>query len=149
MKDNYLQLKKDVTWEQGLIEEVLTKINKIMAISGHELREEMQKPAVGTYLMNFYNGIENIIKRISKVYYDKIPTGESWHQELLIQSYNPPENKTPILTEEIVSRLQKYRGFRHIFVSGYGFKLDWQRIKNLIDDVPSLWIDIKKLLMIF
>ena len=146
MNDKYLQLKKDVTWEQSLIEEALDKINKIMAISNDELLEEMRKPAVGTYLMNFYNGVENIIKRISKEYYNEMPTGASWHQELLIQSYKPPENKIPILNKEIVSNLHKYRGFRHIFVSGYGFKLDWQRIKTLIDEIPSLWIDIKKTL---
>lgn len=121
MKDKYAQIKKDILWETGLVEETLKNLNKIMSISNHDLREEMQKPAVGTYLMNFYNGIENIIKRISKEYYSKMPKGESWHQELLMQSCKPPKYRIPIFSEEIVDRLQKYRGFRHIFVSGYGF----------------------------
>jgi hypothetical protein len=38
----------------------------------------------------------------------------------------------------------KYRGFRHVFVSGYGFKLSWRRMSKLIDDVDPLWTDIKK-----
>ncbi|MBI4680595.1 MAG: hypothetical protein HY753_05155 [Nitrospirae bacterium] len=144
MKDKYAQLKKDVLWEQSLIDETLSKLNKIKSVSNGDFREEMQKPAIGTYLMNFYNGIENIIKRISKEYYVSMPKGESWHQELLVLSCNPPEGKIPILNGEILERLHKYRGFRHIFVSGYGFKLDWERMKKLVDDVTPLWEDIKK-----
>ncbi len=34
-----------------------------------------QKAAIGTFLMNFYVGIENIIKRISKEYYQNLPKG--------------------------------------------------------------------------
>ena len=112
-------------WEEGLIDKVLKNLNKVMAASDRELREEMQKPAVGTYLMNFYNGVEGILKRISKIYFGTMPAGESWHRELLMQSYDPPEGKIPVLSEEIVVRLHNYRGFRHVFVSGYGFKLDW------------------------
>ena len=94
--------------------------------------------------MKFYNGVENIIKRISKEYYGTMPSGESWHQELLLQSYKPPEGKIPIFSEEIVSRLHSYRGFRHIFVGGYAFRLNQQRMTKLIDNPGRLWTDIKK-----
>ncbi len=144
MNDKHAQLRKDVLWEEGLVDEALENLNKVMASSDRRLREEMQKPAAGTYLMNFYNGVEGILKRISKIYYGTMPTGESWHRELLMQSCNPPEGKIPVLSEEIVARLHNYRGFRHVFVSGYGFKLDWQRLTKLIDDVVPLWTDIKR-----
>ena len=144
MKDKYAQLKKDVLHEKHLIDETLKKLNEIMSTPDGDLQEDVKKPVVGTYLMNFYNGIENIIKRISKEYYNKMPKGESWHRELLLQSCNPPEGKISILSEEIAGRLHNYRGFRHVFVSGYGFKLSWERMSKLIDDVGPLWTDIKK-----
>jgi hypothetical protein len=50
-------------------------------------------------------GIENIIKRISKEYYQNMPKGESWHKELLDLSYNPPQGKRPIFDKIIVDRL--------------------------------------------
>ena len=62
MNDKYLQLKKDVTWEQGLIEETLDKINKMMAISNDELLEEMQKPplwkGIKKTLDDFFNKLK-------------------------------------------------------------------------------------------
>ena len=71
-------------------------------------RDYFAEPAMGTYLMNFYNGIENILKRISKVYYIAMPKGESWHKELLVLSSNPPEGKIAILNHDIASRLHLY-----------------------------------------
>jgi len=55
---------------------------------------------MGTYLMNFYSGIENILKRISKEYYLTVPKGESWHKELLILSSNPPKVNYQFLIRE-------------------------------------------------
>jgi hypothetical protein len=48
---------------------------------------------MGTYLMNFYNGIENILKRITKEYYLVMPKGESWYKELIVLSSSPPLKK--------------------------------------------------------
>jgi hypothetical protein len=42
-----------------------------------------------------------------------------------------------------VDKLNPYRGFRHVFVSGYGFKLRIELMISLIDNVDPLWIDIK------
>ena len=70
---------------------------------------------MGTYLMNFYNGVENIIKRICKEYYGTFPTGASWHKELLMLSFNSPDDKIPIFSEDTVSKLHSYKNFRHRF----------------------------------
>jgi len=35
-------------------------------------------------------------------------------------------------------------GIRHVFVSGYGFKLHLGLMSSLINNVESLWADIKK-----
>jgi hypothetical protein len=34
--------------------------------------------------------------------------------------------------------LDPYRGFRHVFRNAYGRRLDWQRMKPLIDDLPAV-----------
>ena len=94
--------------------------------------------------MNFYNGVENILKRVSKEYYLTMPKGSSWHKEILILAYNPPEGKIPILTQAIAERLLPYRNFRHRFISGYGFQLKGEKMLELIDNIKSLWVDIKK-----
>ena len=145
MEKKYEQrLKADVLDEIEAIEEILVDLSSLKKEMDSESLTNTQKAAIGTFLMNFYTGVENIVKRISKGYYQSVPTGPSWHRELLDLSCNPPEGKIPIFTQEIVDRLNPYRGFRHLFVSGYVFRLRLELMTSLIYNVEPLWTDIKK-----
>jgi len=144
MKDQYNDLKEDVLDEENAIDETLERLYKIRNSFDSQKEDYLTEPAMGTYLMNFYSGIENILKRISKEYYLTVPRGESWHKELLILSSNPPERKLPIFNQEIVERFVPYRNFRHRFISGYGLQLKGEKMLDLIDGIEPLWIDIKK-----
>jgi hypothetical protein len=144
MGDEYKELKEDVYDEQEAIEESVKILYKIRNDFNTYEKNYTTEPAMGTYLMNFYNGVENIIKRISKKYYLTLPKGDSWHKELLVLSYKPPEGKKSVFNENIVKRLYQYRNFRHRFVSGYGFQLKGEKMLELVDNIENLWIDIKK-----
>jgi hypothetical protein len=144
MKDEYKNLREDVLDEEEAIEETLERIYEVRTKFDPQIKDYLTEPAMGTYLMNFYNGIENILKRISKEYYLTMPKGESWHKELLVLSFNPPKGKIPILNQGIVERLHPYRNFRHRFISGYGFQLRGEKMLELVDNIEPLWIDIKK-----
>lgn len=41
-----------------------------------------EKAAAAAFLAQFYNGIENILKRISRYHDVPLPTGEAWHVDL-------------------------------------------------------------------
>ncbi len=144
MKNKYEQLKSDIYDEIDAIEQTLNDLSSLKNQIALKPIDNIQKAAIGTFLMNFYVGVENIIKRICKVYYRKIPMGSSWHKELLEISFNPPHEKLPILDKNLVEKLSPYLGFRHVFVSGYGFKLKIELMRSLIDKVDSLWDEIKK-----
>ena len=146
MKNTYRELKEDVIDEETAIEETLERLHNIRSKFDPGERDYFIEPAMGTYLMNFYNGVENILKRISKEYYLTMPKGESWHRELLILSSNPPEGKVAMFPRDIVDRLHPYRNFRHRFVSGYGFQLKGEKMLELIDNLKPLWDDIKNAL---
>ena len=143
MKEEYKELREDLLDEESAIEETLERLYKVRNQFNTQIKDYSIEPAMGTYLMNFYNGVENILKRISKKYYLTTPKGESWHKELLVLSFNPPEGKIPIFNEDMVSRLHPYRNFRHRFVSGYGFQLKGEKMLELIDNIEPLWSDIK------
>jgi len=140
------QLKTDVLDEIEAIEQVLKDLSCFTKKVNTDKIDTPQKAAIGTFLMNFYIGVENIIKRISKEYYQSMPKGDSWHKELLVLSYHPPQGKNPVFTQDIVDRLNPYRGFRHLFTSGYGFRLRPELMSSLINNIEPLWNDIKKAL---
>ena len=144
MKDRYKELREDVLDEEKAVEETLMRLFEVRSKFDPRVKDYSIEPAMGTYLMNFYNGIENILKRISKEYYQTIPKGESWHKQFLVLSANPPEGKIPLFKQEILERLHSYRNFRHRFVSGYGSQLKGEKMLELIDNIQVLWNDIKK-----
>lgn len=143
MQEQYQELKEDVLDEQKAIDETIERLLGIKENIRPQRPDYLTEPAMGTYLMNFYNGIENILKRISKEYYLIIPKGNSWHKELLILSYSASEGKIAIFDQGIVERIIPYKNFRHRFVSGYGFHLKEEKMLELINDVGPLWDDVK------
>lgn len=149
MHDKYETLKEDIVDEEKAIEETLKRLKEIKAQYTSQVKDYLIEPAMGTYLMNFYNGIENILKRICKEYYITLPSGESWHKELLLLSSNPPDGKIPIFDKDLVSKLHPYRNFRHRFISGYGFQLKAEKMLELIDDSDLLWNNIKTAILCF
>lgn len=96
MEKKYKQLKADVLDEIEAIEQVLKDLSFLKNTLDSDKIDNVQKAAIGTFLMNFYVGIENIIKRISKEYYQTMPKGNSWHKELLDLSYAPPSGNKPL-----------------------------------------------------
>jgi uncharacterized protein YutE (UPF0331/DUF86 family) len=144
MKEEYKELREDVLDEEKAIEETLERLSKVRSKFDSHKEDYFTEPAMGTYLMNFYNGIENILKRITKKHYLTMPKGASWHKELLALSSNPPSGKIAVFNHNIVERLHPYRNFRHRFVSGYGFQLKGEKMLELVDNIEPLWVDIKK-----
>jgi hypothetical protein len=69
MKEEYEELREDVSDEERAIEETLERLCEVRIKFNPQMKDYFTEPAMGTYLMNFYNGIENILKRITKKYY--------------------------------------------------------------------------------
>ena len=146
MKPEYERLKKDIVFEESQIDVVIEKIEKLKK----EEITEVHAAALATYLMNFYNGIENIMKRCAKEYYKKMPREDDWHKKLLqLSSSHGNGGKITIFSTDAVDRLYSYLIFRHFFIHGYGFKLDWEKMRSLVENAGKLWTEIKKQLAEF
>ena len=48
----------------------------------HKEPTTREKTAAAAFLAQFYNGLENILKRIYRYHGLDLPTGETWHVEL-------------------------------------------------------------------
>lgn len=136
MKPEFEQLKKDILFEQDQIGILISKIKEI-----EDNITEVNTVALGAYLMNFYNGIENIMKRCAKEYYKKIPETNDWHKQLLQQSYG--HDKNPLFSKEVADKLYNYLVFRHFLIHGYSFNLNRNKMISLIDNIDELWRVIK------
>ena len=103
-----------------------------------------ENTAAAAFLAQFYNGLENILKRISHFHNVSLPTGETWHVELFQRFSEPAYPDLPQLFDEgLAAALAPYRRFRHVAFHSYGFQLDWNRMSEGINNVQNMFNQIK------
>ncbi len=122
-------------------------------LQSHELlikKVEINKPdqieisAAATLLHSFYNGLENIFKRIANRIDEKMPSSNYWHQELLQQMTFNTEKRKAVISEDLSEKLNLYLGFRHFFRHAYAFQFNWGKMKDLILDIINVKNQFKK-----
>ncbi len=83
-------------------------------------------------LHSFYNGFENIFKRVAAELDGGLPSGEFWHRELLDSMTMPGRERSAVISESLIETLDDYMAFRHFFRHAYIFNLNWDGMKTLV-----------------
>lgn len=95
---------------------------------------ELELAGVAAMLHNFYNGLENILKQTARMKNLDIPTGASWHRDLLLSM-----EIADILTPELSTKLKPYLAFRHFFSHGYALDLYPERMEPLVTEIANVF----------
>lgn len=129
-------LKAQVANELEQIRKLLGEAPDIIRSGGSNISVR----AGGSILHDFYTGVENIFHAIASAVDEKFPTGMSWHTELLNQmTLNIEELRSPVISRETARMLEEYLRFRHLFRKRYGFELEWESIRNLLERLPQVY----------
>lgn len=91
---------------------------------------EAARIGVATLLMNVYSGMEVILRHIMEDRGVKIPKTGAWHKEVLATAMS-----MEIISPELQTNLLIYLQFRHRHVHGYGYMLEWEKLKPLAGDI--------------
>jgi hypothetical protein len=99
---------------------------------------------VALNLHGFYSGIERVFELIAANVDGTKPTGENWHQALLLQmTAEVPGIRPAVISELTCSQLDEYRGFRHIVRNVYTFKFDPVKVEDLVMNVEKLFGQVR------
>lgn len=116
-------------------ENVETALNNLKEAVERKKKSVVELAAMGTFLHNIYNGIENILKQVLKTKGVEISKTETWHKDLLNRSIS-----SGIISEGLSDELYEYLTFRHFFVHGYGFMIEEAPLFDLAGRIPEIWL---------
>lgn len=125
------KLHKQILAEKENVE--ITLNNLKYAMSKNE-KSVIELAAIGTFLHNIYNGMENILKRIIVAKNVEISKSGTWHKDLLNLSAS-----MGVISEKLSDELYEYLTFRHFFVHAYGFMLEEAHLDDLVINIPKIW----------
>lgn len=134
------ELLEEIRIELKLME---TTVHELVALSNYISDREAtnwEKTAASAYMAQFYTGVENILKRISKYYNVALPETGDWHIKLFNRFCSPTQKPLPALFDgSLKAELTGFRKFRHVVHHGYGFQIEWGRLINGIEKIESLF----------
>ena len=137
--------------EQEKIKETVKKIAERLEkikTAPNEYREEIET-TIAKNLVDCYQGVENIFKRIALDVDLHIPDGSRWHKELLAQMAEPQDERQPVVSQKTFELLQELLEFRGVFNNIYGEELIYEKTEKNAKQVDELFNRLSEELEIF
>jgi hypothetical protein len=138
-----VDLRQEIAIELEAMEIITDELLALQQDVAHRTPTIREKTAAAAFLAQFYNGLENILKRISLYNDVQLPRGENWHVELFQRFSSPHPGLPQLFNDSLASDLAPYRRFRHVVFHSYGFQLDWDRMIGGISGVQAVLGDFK------
>jgi len=132
-----------IKFEISQVDMMISETEPLLKITQNKIPDKIETAALGLFLHSFYNGIENILKFIIKDENGKLPSGIKWHKELLDLCFIEINGKSRLFNENVKTILDDYLSFRHFIRNTYSYKLNWERMENLVLKIEENWNLIK------
>ncbi len=130
------ELKAEIAIEFDALRQVASELEALRSDVAGRDPTVREKTAATAFLAQFYTGIENILKRLSRFHGVALPSGENWHLELFRRFCPPGHPPLPVLFDDALTRqLGPFRRFRHVVHHGYGFQIEWDRMREGVAQV--------------
>lgn len=138
---------EEIQTELESLEIIVTEISSIINDYSDVVPDIRAKTLLGSFLAQFYMGVENILKKLVKATGQSLPKSENWHLELFKSFCDPPLGNFPVLFDNDLERkMANFRRFRHVVFHGYGFRLDWEIMLEGSGQLDDTFVKFKKAL---
>jgi hypothetical protein len=106
--------------------------------------------SVALNLHSFYSGLERLFELTARHVDCVVPSGETWHRDLLQRMLEDLPGVRPALVSlDNATKLDEFRRFRHLVRHVYTMNLTPDRMAGLISNIPELWPKLRSELLAF
>ena len=125
------ELKAEIAVEFDSLQQVVNELEALRRDVASREPTVREKTAAAAFLAQFYAGIENVLKRLSRFHGVELPVGENWHLHLFKSFCVPNQPPLPALFDDaLAQQLAPFCRFRHVVRHGYGFQIEWDRMRE-------------------
>ena len=93
---------------------------------------DLEVAGLGKYVHDFYSGVERIFERIAVALNGGTPEGKRWHTDL------------SLIDHDLAVKLHRYLRFRHLFRHTYGYELEWEELRPLIEGMSEVFKTLRE-----
>jgi hypothetical protein len=98
---------------------------------------------VAVNLHGWYTALETALERVARPLDQSMPSGSSWHIDLLEQMrLDMPGLRGPLLPTEGLPALHELRKFRHFFRNAYVLNLDGTKVRSRARDLEMVGVGV-------
>ena len=94
----------ELTLELRQLERLLSEYRPLIEDALANEPDLIKRTAIGAVLQSFYNGVEGLFQTIAKRVDRNVPTGETWHKDLLQQMGKRLKTGVPLFLKEWSNR---------------------------------------------
>ena len=106
--------------------------------------------SVALNLHGLYSALERLFELIARQVDPQLPSGETWHRDLLQQMARDLEEIRPgVISKNSAATLDEFRGFRHLVRNIYTVDLRPEKMEALVSGLPGLWSRLRGELIAF
>ncbi len=142
-------VQKQVAIDRANIDQLFTAYAFVLDDLSEEDPGFIETSALSTMLHSFYNGIENIFKRIALEIDGNVPSGAASHSALLSSMTQSTNNRPSLISTAMQNQLSAYLSFRHAFRHMYTFQLKWSKMHSLVMESEEVWQQLQSELDLF
>lgn len=143
------ELRDQVRVEQEQLRHLFEMHRSLLDQCRAEEPDPIQLSALGAFLHSFYTGTENLFRRVAVELGDDLPRGDNWHQRLLQEMAKGTENRSAVISDDLLDRLKPYLQFRHVFRQAYSFQLHWPKMAPLVQHCEEILEQLQRELTAF
>ena len=112
--------------------------------------QDIYLDSVALNLQGFYTGLKRLFELIARHMDQNVPSGETWHRDLLQgMSLDLPDVRPAVISRDVALELDAFRRFRHLVRNVYAANLLPNKMEGLMTVLPGLWSRLRDELMIF